>query len=357
MFSKYLNEYVIDWNDDVYKACWRLHKNRVPLMVMKNEKFVGIVSFTEIQKSYSNVNLIKVAEVCNEKCKKVFQSEGYMMAARDIFGECPKIQYIPLIDFDGNLVDIISREKAFYKLYYEQQRLPRMNYAYCLMNAALEAVRLGYKRISCIEFGVAGGAGLKNLEFHSEAISEMLGIGIDVYGFDSGKGLPEKNEGYKDMTHFWPANSYKMDEELLKSNLKKAKLIKGDIGLELELFLDGNIAPIGCMLIDVDYYSSTVPILNFLNNDDDFFMPRVYMYFDDIYPEYEFQGESLAIKEFNQKSEDMKIAPEYITYFDYRMKTKICSRFKHPKYNDWSCVYNSHMYSIDDTELPFRNQL
>ena len=196
------------------------------------------------------------------------------------------------------------------------------------------------------------------MEFHAEAISEMLGINIDVYGFDSGKGLPQKNAGYKDMTHFWPAKSFGMDETLLKSNLKKAKLIIGDIASEIETFLDVGVAPIGCMLIDVDYYSSTLPILNFLNNDDIFFMPRIYMYFDDVFPEYEFQGESLAIKEFNQRSRDMKISPENIVYLDYRMKTKICSRFKHPKYNDWSCVYDSCTYSgREELELPFRNQL
>lgn len=357
MYSKYLSEYVIDWNDDVYKACWRLHKNQVPLMVMHNEKFAGIVSFTEIQKSYNNGNLTQAGEICNENCKKVVQSKDYMINVRSIFGEYPKMQYIPIIDLESNLVDVVSRQKAFYQLHYKQGRLPRMNYAYCVMNAALEAVRLGYKRISCIEFGVAGGAGLKNLEFHAEAISEILGVDIDVYGFDSGKGLPQKNEGYKDMIHFWPANSYGMDEVLLKSNLKKAKLVIGDIATELERFLDSSVAPIGCMLVDVDYYSSTLPILKFLNNNDRFFMPRIYMYFDDIFPEYEFQGESLAIKEFNQMSEDIKIAPENIIYLDYRMRTKICSRFKHPRYNDWSCVYDSHMYSLCDTELPFRNQL
>ena len=161
MYPKYLSEYVIDWNDDVYKACWRLHKNQVPLMVLKNNKFVGVVSFSEIQKSYCNGNLKSVGEICNEKCKKVFQSEGYLIDVRSIFREYPKISYIPVIDYEGNLVDIISKKKAFYQTYYEQETLPRMHYAYCVMNAGLEAIRLGYKRISCIEFGVAGGGRLK----------------------------------------------------------------------------------------------------------------------------------------------------------------------------------------------------
>ena len=39
-------------------------------------------------------------------------------------------------------------------------------YGYCVYNAAILARKLGYKRISVLEFGVAKGDGLKNLEWH-----------------------------------------------------------------------------------------------------------------------------------------------------------------------------------------------
>lgn len=86
-------------------------------------------------------------------------------------------------------------------------------------------------------------------------------------------------------------------------------------------------------------------------------MSRIYMYFDDIAPEYEFQGENLAIREFNALSEDIKISPEHIVYLDYQMRTKICSRFKHPKYNDYSFVLYSHPYGLGDTQLLFKNMI
>src|SRR3989442_47546 len=46
---------------------------------------------------------------------------------------------------------------------------------------------LGYTRISVLEFGVAGGRGLLNLEYHAQPVESLLSIEIDVYGFDAGE--------------------------------------------------------------------------------------------------------------------------------------------------------------------------
>src|SRR6266542_3277705 len=64
-------------------------------------------------------------------------------------------------------------------------------YAYCLLNGARLAKRLGISRVSAIEFGVAGGKGLMSLEYHAVQVEKALGIKVDVYGFDSGEGMPE----------------------------------------------------------------------------------------------------------------------------------------------------------------------
>jgi hypothetical protein len=50
---------------------------------------------------------------------------------------------------------------------------------------------LGHERISVIEYGVAGGNGLRMLEEHAKKIESILGVKIEVYGFDTGKGLPQ----------------------------------------------------------------------------------------------------------------------------------------------------------------------
>ena len=76
------------------------------------------------------------------------------------------------------------------------------HYGYCVYSAAALAKKLGYRRISVLEFGVAGGNGLVNLEYHMQEISELLAIDIDIYGFDTGEGLPELL-GYRDLPYHY----------------------------------------------------------------------------------------------------------------------------------------------------------
>jgi hypothetical protein len=45
----------------------------------------------------------------------------------------------------------------------------RPPYGHCMLHAAILARKLGHPRISCIEFGVAGGNGLVAMERHAEA--------------------------------------------------------------------------------------------------------------------------------------------------------------------------------------------
>jgi hypothetical protein len=98
------------------------------------------------------------------------------------------------------------------------------------------------------------------------------------------------------------------------------------------------------MLVDVDYYTPTKYILDMLLTDDAHWLPRVQMFFDDI--SYGrgtvFQGELLAVKEFNLANEKIKISPEiwnshermeYILGAPNATKIKECHRFNHPKYN------------------------
>ena len=98
--------------------------------------------------------------------------------------------------------------------------LRREHYAYICFNAALLAKKLGYKKISVIEFGVAEGSGLLSLEKYTEEIQKILNIEIDVYGFDTGKGLP-KVEDYKDLPYHWKEGFF--FNETRRSNEKTEK--------------------------------------------------------------------------------------------------------------------------------------
>lgn len=275
------------------------------------------------------------------------------MAAKYIFMDYPRINQIPVLNEDRDIHDILTRDRVFWEEKYRLAQLPRMHYAYCIYSAALEAKALGYSSFSVIEFGVAGGNGLVNCEFHSKEIARILSMDIEVYGFDSSQGLPQSCVGYKDMIHIWPAGSFHMDREKLQRRLEFAKLVIGDLEDTLDDFLEKySPAPIGCMLVDVDYYSSTLPILNFLEQRDKYFLPRVHMYFDDIWPEYEFQGENLAIKEFNNRNDMIKISPERMYHTDHRARTKICHRFTHEKYNIPTLVLDGRKWNSGDLELP-----
>ena len=77
-----------------------------------------------------------------------------------------------------------------------------MPYAHICFNAAKLGIRLGYKKISVIEFGVAKGAGLLSLENYCKKIERITGVEIDIYGFDTGKGLTEPKD-FRDMRDHW----------------------------------------------------------------------------------------------------------------------------------------------------------
>jgi hypothetical protein len=170
-------------------------------------------------------------------------------------------------------------------------------------------------------------------------------VEIDLYGFDSGSGLPSPRD-YRDMPHYFRAGFYDMDRDSLERKLKRAKLIIGDVRDTCSTFLqEYNPAPIGCMFHDLDLYSSTRDALTLLDADHPHFLPRVFMYFDDIVGDdvwlcNEFTGERLSIEEFNQKHKSKKICKNY--YVPKRFPNSwwpdliyIYHDFEHPKYNDF----------------------
>lgn len=199
-----------------------------------------------------------------------------------------------------------------YLLRLQLDGLERPYYGYCLFQAANEARKLGIKRISTMEFGVAGGHGLINLENHAQEISRITGVEIDVYGFDMGSGLPTPSD-YRDLPYIWQKGFYKMDVPALRKKLRSStKLIIGDTAKTVPQFLKKKVAPIGFIAFDLDFYSSTKEAFALLEAEKSKFIPRVFCYFDDIVGtdeeiHSEYAGELLAISEFNKKSNRRKI--------------------------------------------------
>lgn len=241
---------------------------------------------------------------------------------------------------------------------YEQRirigAVDRPPYGYCVYNAALLARKLGYQRISVLEFGVAGGNGLVNLEYHAQETSKVLKIDIDIYGFDAGEGLPEPLD-YRDLAYHWKKGFYKMDVPRLRARLKKAKLVLGDIkDTSKDFFEKYSPAPIGAIAYDFDFYSSTVTALNMLEAGERYYLPRVFCYFDDtvgteieLYNDY--TGERLAINEFNQAHNNIKFGLPYHLLArkavePWYHQIRICHFFKHSRYNEF--------ISTEDQQLP-----
>lgn len=223
-------------------------------------------------------------------------------------------------------------------------RMPRIWYSYCAVRAAQIASRLGYKEVSMIEFGVAGGNGLVALEEIKEIIEQSLPIKVRIFGFDIGSGLPTPID-YRDLPYHWEGGFYEMDVARLKAKLKTAELVLGPVAETVPAFLARPPvdAPVGMISFDLDYYSSTVDAFRIFELDRAAILPRVMCYMDDIVGTTEcysdFTGERLAIAEFNQRSASQKISPCY-DFEDFMMerwqqKIMIYHDFTHPHYNTY----------------------
>ena len=184
-------------------------------------------------------------------------------------------------------------------------------YTFGIYSAAVLAKGLGLKGISAIEFGVAGGRGLLAMEKAAEEVGRHFGIAIDVFGFDTGKGLPPATD-YRDLPYKWNQGHFMMDFERLRQRLKRAQLILGDVGETVPEFLPRIKHPLGFVSFDMDYYSSTVKAFQLWDGAPETRLPRVMCYFDDICGYNDYIGELLAISEYNRDHEHMKLCPMHL---------------------------------------------
>jgi hypothetical protein len=220
-------------------------------------------------------------------------------------------------------------------------------YAYGLLQGGFLAQRLGLPTFSALELGVAGGKGLMEMERLAAAVGRAYGFTVEVTGFDLGTGLP-KPADYRDIPYAWQPGFFAMDENELRSRLTTAKLALGDIAHTGRAFIASGPPPIGFISFDFDYYSSTAAAITaLLEADLDRYLPRVLCYFDDtVGPHEELHCESarelLAIREFNERSTDRKIAR--INGLSRKLADTtawwvegiyVLHLFSHPRYNEY----------------------
>ncbi len=191
---------------------------------------------------------------------------------------------------------------------------PRPHYAYCIYQAAKLASRLGVDRISVLEFGVAGGNGLVEMERIAKEVEPLFGVGIEIWGFDSGKGLPAPRD-YRDLPYIWQEGFFEVDITALEARLERSRLILGDVRDTVpSFFSEHDAAPIGAAAFDLDYYSSTIDSLNVFAGDATTMLPRAFCYMDDIMSTdtgllSERVGQRRAIHDYNSVDENRELSP------------------------------------------------
>ena len=187
----------------------------------------------------------------------------------------------------------------------------RQYHAYALLEAADLAKSHNKNEVTVIEFGVANGAGLYNIQKISKRITKVTGIQFKIFGFDTGAGMPPP-VSYKDHPDLYNEGDFPMDFHKLQESLdENTKLIIGKIDETLPIFMKNNFedSPVAFISIDVDYYSSTVEALKILEMDSEQYLPRVSIYLDDLQDKSHnsWCGESAAVIEFSSSHKYRKI--------------------------------------------------
>jgi hypothetical protein len=223
--------------------------------------------------------------------------------------------------------------------------LPRPAYGYGVYHAAQLAQRLRIPEIVVLEFGVAGGCGLVELERVAAEVSAASPVRVRVVGFDTGVGMPEHSD-YRDLPYIWRKGHYRMDVDGVKRRLRRAELALGNVADTVPQFLSKLDVPIGFVSFDLDYYSSTAAALGIFDGPHDCYLPRVLCYFDDVVGSdsqlhCEDVGELLAIEEFNRSARCDRIRPIHglaakrLLQSAWAPKMFTYHRFNHPRYEEY----------------------
>ena len=106
----------------------------------------------------------------------------------------------------------------------------------------------------------------------------------------------------EDLPYLWTKGLYAADKELQIKKIE-SKIFFGDVKDTIDNFIKINPNKIGCVIVDLDLYTSTIAFLSQIPKLEKILLPRVLFYFDDTYSIWnyigQFNGELKAINEFN----------------------------------------------------------
>jgi hypothetical protein len=224
----------------------------------------------------------------------------------------------------------------------------RQQFAFPILHAARQAAARGLHRISMVEFGVASGAGLLNMCAIASEVMRATGVQIDLYGFDTGTGMPTPVD-HRDHPEHWQEGDFPMEVDRLRDALPPfAHLVIGDVETTVPQFLESITPdrPLAFVSLDLDYYSSTKKAMAIFEASADLYLPTVLVYLDDIVEESAnpWGGERLAVREFNERVALRKIAP-----FPVLRSKRI---FKNPQWIDQ--IYILHVLDHEERQAKIR---
>ncbi len=212
----------------------------------------------------------------------------------------------------------------------------RPHNAFCILDAAKRCNHYGIKKMAICEFGVAGGAGLVNMAIIAKTVSKITGVDIRVFGFDTGEGMPWSPVDYRDHPEHYSVGNFKMDVEKLKANLPdNTELVLGEAAKTIPAFLSRMEIEnycVGYIVVDVDYYTSTVDVLTLFDGKPILYLPLVNIYLDDIGDptHHPSAGELLAVEEFNNTRPLRKIYTD--PFLENRRVFRRANWIKHIRY-------------------------
>lgn len=165
-----------------------------------------------------------------------------------------------------------------------------------------------------------------NMCLIAQKVSALTGVDVQVFGFDTGKGMPAPRD-YRDHPDLYQEGDFPGDVDALRRILpRNGHLVLGELASTVPQFLQQHASekcPIGYVELDVDYYSSTVEAFKLFEGNPRFYLPTPAIYVDDIHfaVHNPYAGELLAINDFNAQHEFRKIC-----FYDFLECSRIFRR-------------------------------
>jgi len=116
---------------------------------------------------------------------------------------------------------------ALLKYFSLKYKLFRPHYETMLLESCTEAKKLAYNEVSILELGIAGGNGILSLEKYKKNIENITDVKINIYGLDSGEGMPT-SDNKADAIFLTKEGSYKIDKKKNRSKIWHYYYLRND---------------------------------------------------------------------------------------------------------------------------------